>query len=265
MARKDSQPGSLDLAHADIGMVAALPIEVAPFMDRCERVRKYRGNGLTFRGGRYDTIKVACVEGGMGFARARTATQAMIDVHSPSWVLSVGFAGALSADLKCGDIVMATSICDTHGQELFVDMKMEANPQAGLHVGRIVTSDQVVRLVSEKQELGRQYQALAVDLESLAVAQVCRDRKVRFLAIRVISDDLSADLPKEILSIVGPTGVVRFGAALGALWKRPGSAKDLWNMRGNANDAATRLATFLDGIVIQLHKVTCAEQKASPN
>jgi adenosylhomocysteine nucleosidase len=245
-----------DLAHADIGLVAALPIEISAFMDRCEKVRKYKGNGLTFRGGKYDQIKIACVEGGMGFARARIATQALIDAHSPAFVLSVGFSGALNADLKFGDIVIANAIGDVHGQQLFLDLKMESDPVGGLYVGKILTADHLVRTVDEKRELGAQHQALAVDLESLAVAQVCRDAKVRFMAIRVISDDLTADLPPEILSVVGATGAVRIGAAIGAIWKRPGSATDMWKLRDHALRAATKLATFLDGVVVQLHKAS---------
>ncbi len=244
---------SVDLAHADIGLVAALPIEVAAFMDRCDRVKKYKGNGLVFRGGKYDQIKIACVEGGMGFARARTATQALIDAHSPGWILSVGFSGALHEEMHCGDIVMANAICDTHGQQLFVDLKMQSNPQAGLYVGKVLTVDHVVRSVDEKRELAAKYEAIACDLESLAVAQVCRDSKVKFMAIRVISDDLTADLPPEILSVVGATGAVRIGAALGALWKRPSSVGDMWKLRDHANKAAVKLATFLDGVVLQLH------------
>lgn len=245
---------SEDLAHADVGLVAALGMEVSAFMDRCERVKRYKGNGLVFRGGRYDNIRIACVEGGMGFARARTATQALIDAHSPAWILSVGFSGALHEDLRFGDIVIANGICDQHGQQLFLDLKMASDPQKGLHVGKLLTTDHIVRTVQEKRELGAQYEALAVDLESLAVAQVCRASKVRFMAVRVISDDLTADLPPEILSVVGATGAVRIGAALGAIWKRPGSATEMWKLRDHATQAAGRLATFLDGVVVQLHK-----------
>lgn len=241
-----------DLAHADIGLVAALAIETSAFLERCEKVKKYNASGLTFRGGRYDQVKIASVDGGMGFAKARAATQAMIETHTPRWVLSVGFSGALSPEVQCGDIVMANSIVDTHGQELFVDLNMAANPKSGLHVGRILTIDHIVRTVAEKQELGAQYGAIAVDLESLAVAQVCRDAKTRFMAIRVISDDLAADLPPEILSVVGATGAVRIGAALSAVWKRPGSVSDMWKLREKAHQAARRLATFLDGVVTQL-------------
>ena len=243
-----------DLAHADIGIVCALPMELRPFLDRCARVSNYTGGNFTFRGGRYDDIKVAIVESGMGFARARRATQALIDAHTPHWVLASGFCGALQPGVNIGDIVMADSIVDLHGHELKVDIGMRPDPKRGLHVGRIVTSDELVRTVAEKQELGETYQAVAVDMESLAVAQICRETKTRFVCVRAISDDLSEDLPPEVLAIMGSTGSTRLGAAVGAMWKRFGSVKDIWRLRENAAQAADRLATFLDGVVTQLYE-----------
>jgi adenosylhomocysteine nucleosidase len=111
----------------------------------------------------------------------------------------------------------------------------------------------MVRRVDDKRKMAADLNAVAVDMESMAVAQVCRDTNTRFLAVRVISDDLSTDLPIEILSVVGSTGSMRVGAALGSIWKRPGSVVDMWKLRENANAAANRLATFLDGVVTQLY------------
>ena len=243
----------VDTSHADIGIVCALSIELGAFLDRCQRVKKYVGSNFVFRGGRYDNIRIVVVESGTGFARARRATQALIDAHSPKWILSSGFAGAIVPTVKIGDIVVANSIVDTHGQTLVIDVAFPADPARGLHIGRILTSDAIVRLVSEKQHLAAHLGAIAVDMESLAVAQVCREQGVRCLSIRSISDDLTSDLPPEVLSLIGPTGTTRFGAALGAVFRRPESVRDMWKLRQSAHFAAGRLATFLDGIVIQLY------------
>ncbi|MBI1314166.1 5'-methylthioadenosine nucleosidase [bacterium] len=243
---------STDYSHADIGIVAALPMELSAFLGRCERPNRYKAGGLVFRGGRYDGIRVAVVEAGMGFVRARKATSALIDGHSPDWVLSCGFSGALLPEMQIGQIVMANSIVDQHGQELRQTLNAASNPAGGLYVGRILTADEMIRTVDEKRELAEKHGAIAVDLESLAVAQIARERHKNFMAIRVISDDMSADLPPEVLSVVGSTGAIRFGAALGSLVKRPESAKEMWHLRGNAKAAAESLATFLDGVVHQL-------------
>ncbi|HUG93591.1 MAG TPA: 5'-methylthioadenosine nucleosidase [Planctomycetaceae bacterium] len=251
-----SQPDApaSDAAHADVGIVCALARELAPLLDRCEKVRKYTGGQFVFRGGRYDQVRVAVVESGMGFARARRATQALLDAHTPRWILACGYSGALRPGINVGDIVVADSIVDTHGQELTVDLHMPTEGQKGLHRGRFVTSDELVRTVVEKQQLAERHNAIAVDMESLAVAQVCRESGKPFLAVRVISDDLSADLPPEVLSVFGSSGTLRVGAIVGSLWKRPSSVKDLWRLREQANFAAGRLATFLDGVLVQLYR-----------
>ncbi|HLQ46746.1 MAG TPA: hypothetical protein VK137_18525, partial [Planctomycetaceae bacterium] len=249
----ESCPQSTDLAHAEVGIVCALPIELGAFLDRCEKVKKYTGGEFVFRGGFYDGIRVVVVEAGMGFARARRATQALLDGHSPEWLLSCGFSGALRPEISVGSIVVADSIADQHGHCLQIDLHMPADPARQLFVGRLLTSDELVRTIERKRQLGERHSALAVDLESLAIAQVAREAKKRFVAVRVISDDLSADLPPEALSVVGETGSVRLGAAVGAIWKRPAAVKDLWRLREQAQSAAERLATFLDGVILQLH------------
>jgi len=188
----ESNTPTEDKTHADIGITCALPIEIGAFLDRCDRVRKYSGGEFTFRGGVYGDIRVAIVQTGLGFERARRATQALVDAHSPKWILSCGFSGALLPEMAIGDIVLANSIVDTHGHEFTLDLNMPEDRDKGLYVGRFVTADEMVRTVEEKRTLHERHTAIAVDMESLAVAQVCRDTKTRFMSVRTISDDMSA-------------------------------------------------------------------------
>ena len=236
-----------DSVHAHIGIVSALPIEMAAFLRGCDRVRKNSGGEFTFRGGRIRDIRIAS---GMGFARARRATTSLIEAHTPEWILSCGFSGALRPGIEVGHIVVADSIVDTHGNDASIAFSMPE--REGVHVGRIVMADEFVTKSDDKQQLGETYDALAVDLESLAVAQVCRELKRRFLAIRAISDDMSTDLPPEILSVIGATGSLRLGAALGAIWQRQGAVGELWKLRENAHRAADRLAAFVYDIATKL-------------
>ena len=249
----DTEPPP-DFTHADVGFVHATGMELAPFLDRCDRVKKYTGGDFTFRGGLFGQIRIALAESGMGPKPARRAAQALIDGHSPRWIISAGFSGALDPQMKVGDIVVGNSIVDAVGTELKIDMQMPANPAAGLYVGKLLMVDRIIRSVAEKKSLAEQLGAIAVDMESLAVAQVCHDSKTRFLAVRVISDDMSADLAPELASVVGSSGTVRLGAVAGAIFKRFGSVKDLWRLREQGIGAADRLATFLEGVVTQLYE-----------
>lgn len=241
-----------DYRHADIAIAAALPIELSDFLSRCVRVNKYTGGDFVFRGGKYDGIRIATVESGLGYARARRAATALVETHTPKWLLSCGFAGALQDGMQVGNIVMVNSIVDQHGHEMNFDLKVAANEAGGLYVGRLLTADQMIRTVVEKKALAEKHAAIAIDMETLAVAQVAKEHKIGFMAIRVISDDLSADLPPEVLSVVGDTGAVRVGAVLSSFVKRPGSVKDMWHLRQSAQHAAKNLAVFLDGVVHQL-------------
>jgi adenosylhomocysteine nucleosidase len=249
-------PPAADPAHADIGIVCALKLEITPFLERCDRVRKYTGGDFTFRGGftgrDYD-IRIVTVEAGAGLERARRATQALLDAHTPRWVISAGFSGALQPHLMVGDLVIGNSIVGLGGEELTIDLRMAPDVQRGWHVGRLLSVGQIVRTVAEKQQLAEQTAAWAVDMETLAVAQTCAERRTRFLAVRAISDDMTADLPSEVLSVFGSTGTLRAGAIAGAVWKRPGSIKLMWQLRERAVNAAERLATFLSTIVPTLY------------
>ena len=78
-------------------------------------------------------------------------------------------------------------------------------------------------------------------MESAAVAAVCREKLVRFLSVRVISDDAHTDLPREVASVIAH-GELSRGCALRAVWQRPSSVKDFWKLYEHALEAADRLA-----------------------
>jgi adenosylhomocysteine nucleosidase len=233
---------------ADIGVVAALAIEVAPLLARLERVRKYSGPRFSVVEGECAGKLVAVVLSGAGRARAQRGAEILLDGHRPRWIVSAGFGGALDPSLKRNDIVLASEVVNLEGRKFAIDLAVPpGSGSEGLRSGRLLTVDEIVRTAAEKAELRRKYEADVVDMETSAVAALCGDRGVRFLAIRVVSDDARVDLPPEILTILGRSGGLRLGATVGALWKRPSSVKDLLALRQHAVEAAARLSTFLVG------------------
>lgn len=231
-------------ASADVGVVAATSIEVAPWLDRLADVRKYAGPRFTVIEGVCAGKLVVLVLTGMGRARAQRGAELLLDGHRPRWIVSAGFGGALDPTLKRNDIVLPTEVVNLEGGRFSVDLAVPSGSE-GLRTGRLLTVDDFVRKASEKAELRAKTGADVVDMETSAVAALCGERGVKFLPVRVISDEAGVDLPPEILAIVGPTGGLRLGATIGALWKRPSSVKDLLGLRQHANEAAARLASFL--------------------
>ena len=237
---------------ADVGIVAAMSVEVGFLLDRLGKLRKYVGPRYTVHEGVYEGRIVALVVGGLGRAAARQATQVLLDGHRPRWVVSAGFAGGLDPALKRYDAVMPCEVIDLQGTCLRLDLSVPHEPNSRLRTGRLLTVDAIVRTAAEKEQLRTQYSADVVDMETSAVAAICAERAVRFLSIRVISDEAGVDLPKEIASLMTRSGSYRVGAALRAIWNRPSSLKDFWALHEHAQEAADKLAEITIGAIAQL-------------
>jgi adenosylhomocysteine nucleosidase len=237
----------------DFGIVFALAAEAGGLLDLLEDVAVTRGHEITVRQGRLHGRSVVLVESGPGRERAARATHALLDAHRPPRVVSAGFAGGLDPALCHGDLVLADTIVDCQGQDAPLLLE-EAAPMVpdtfSCRVGRLLAVDRIIRLPSEKRELGVKHQALACDMESLAVAEVCRQRGVPLLAVRAISDTADEELPADIEKLLAQaSGPARWGTAIGSILRRPSSLKDLLRLRHRAIEASDRLAKFLAEII----------------
>ncbi len=239
-----------------LGVVFALGIEAGGLEDLLTDVVTTRGRGFVVRQGALKDRQVALILSGAGRPAAAKATEALITGHRPGWVLAAGLAGGLNPKLHRGDILLADHLVDTAGNQLALDLKLDLAALCrtpGAHVGRLLTADSVVRRPDEKCPLGRLHDAMAVDMESFAVAEVCRRHQVRFLAVRVINDAVDDELPPDVENLLAQkTGPARLGAAVGAVWRRPASFKDIYQLKENALLCSDRLGKFLARLIEQL-------------
>ena len=113
----------------------------------------------------------------------------------------------------------------------------------------------MIARAAEKAELRREHQADLLDMETSAVALVARERAVRFLGVRVISDDASAELPPEVARLLTQTGSYRVGVAMRAVWDRPSALKDFWTLHSRAMEASDRLARCIKRVLELLPEV----------
>ena len=232
-------------APADVGIVAALSMEVGVLTDGLKRIRKYQTASLPIIEGEHDGKIVAVVIAGPGRTAARRATELLIAGHRPSRIISAGFAGALNPTLNRNDLALPEEIRDLDGGH-FPIVRPETLGAGIRHLtGRLLTVDRLILDSAEKAELHRTSGADLVDMESSAVAAVCGEKLVRFLSVRVISDDARTDLPREVAALLVRSGSYRVGAAVRAIWNRPASLKDFWALHERALEAADRLAKFV--------------------
>jgi adenosylhomocysteine nucleosidase len=243
-------------SQVDFGVVFALSQESGCFVDMLSQVRVTRGDGFTVRRGRVGELEVVVVESGPGRQRAAKAAHALIDAYRPRFVVSSGFAGGLDPRIKLHDLIVADSLCDADKREIALDpaaIVPRLDEVQNLHRGRLLTMDRIIALSEEKRQLGIQHQALAVDMESFAVAEVCRERAVPILVVRAISDAVDDELPPDIGRLLSrKTFAGQLGAAVGSVFRRPGAMKDLFHLHQNALEACGRLASFLAHLTSQI-------------
>jgi adenosylhomocysteine nucleosidase len=94
---------------------------------------------------------------------------------------------------------------------------------AGAIAGVIVSEGAVVETASAKRELGTRTGALAVDMETAAMAGAAQEAGVPVVALRVISDPVDADMPVPMsVWFDVERQQPRVGALLAWLAKHPG-------------------------------------------
>ena len=241
----------VDRSTAHVGLVCTHAMELKSFLKRLDRRRKYTDRGMRFTGGFLgESIRVAVVEAGSGFAAHRQAAAVLVIEHEPAWVISAGFSSSLTNDLPPGELSLAMSVCDTHGQKMDVNCPVPASPHAGLHAHVVADTHPSTR--QQKSELAAGWKAAAVDTTSLAVAQICDSAKRRFLSIRAILDAADENIPESAVELImtPKTLPARITPArLLARFRKPPEFRE-WEDR--ATTLSLRLSRFLVGVVEQI-------------
>lgn len=256
MSGERAGPPPEGLPPCDVAFVLGTEVEAEGLAKRLQDKVTTRCVNFVEHMGRWCDRQVIVAECGVGAAAAQQATADVIAMHRPAWVVSAGFAAALGDDLKRGHILMADRVVDLQHHELAIGLQMdrhvvEATP--GLHAGRLLTVDRLVHKPEQKRALGREYDALACDMETRAIAEACSRAQVRFLSVRVISDGIDDRWPPEIQALSDQKSWAgKLGAVTGAMFNRPSWVKDWFRLQEEAERASTRLAKFCAGMVQQL-------------
>jgi adenosylhomocysteine nucleosidase len=235
---------------ADIGIVAAMAIEVSPLLDQLKNIRKYAAKGQKIIEGSLDGKLIVVVLTGMGRARAQRGAERLIDGHRPRWIISPGFAGGLNPSIPRLALRLPVEVANIEGNVFPIEWPAGIEIPAKLErSGRLLTVDEIYLKAAQKAKLHEDHHADLLDMETSSVAAYCLQRNVRFLSLRIVSDDANTDLPPEILSIVGDSGSYRVGAAIGAIWKRPASLKELLKLQAQTGETADLLCKALRSLI----------------
>ena len=154
---------------------------------------------------RFGGPDIRLVRAGIGKVNAAISTIELIRRYSPDCIINTGVAGGLDNCLDIMDVVTADRICyhdvwcgygnaagQVQGLPVYFNCDKDLVDSArefSNHVGLLCSGDQFI----DSREKGRAIkdafpEALAVDMESAAIAQVCLLDSIPFLTMRVISD-----------------------------------------------------------------------------
>ncbi len=131
---------------------------------------------------------------GMGKRRTRRRVREALSKGGVNLVVSAGFSGGVRPGLKAGDLIMASEVYDRESRRRWVSSALPSRLRDRAAVGNFVTVDKVVSDPREKEELGRKFNAVGVDMETSAVAETADALGVPWVALRVILDPVESRL-----------------------------------------------------------------------
>jgi adenosylhomocysteine nucleosidase len=176
-----------------VGVVAALEAE-ARTLGRAVR----RRDGLwSLTGGALLSV------GGMGSDLAAIAARRLADAGA-SGLMSFGMAGGLDPGLSAGSVVLPHEVISYDGARFRTTEAWREPLSLAIACGRpiaegaLLTSPEPIAAVEDKAAAFRDTGAVAVDMESVSVAEVAAARGLPFIALRVIVDTAADALPRAV-------------------------------------------------------------------
>jgi len=178
------------------GVVAALEAEARTLGPRVER-----HDGLWSLG---DGTLLAV--SGMGGAPAAIAARRLAGAGVMG-LMSFGLAGGLDPDLPAGCLVLPGEVISGDGVRFVTNdawrerIRSAVGPRTPVAAGKLLSSKTVIDLVADKAAAFRDTGAGAVDMESLAIAEVAAAHGLPFVVLRVIVDTAADVLPRTVLAV----------------------------------------------------------------
>lgn len=165
-------------------------------------------NSSTWQGRLYGN-KVIIRLTGIGKVNAAMTAQRLISEYKVSRLYNFGVAGGISAKVVIGDIVCATRTAQSDFDLTILGLKkgqmwetrkrflpavydkksvLSLQKKYPIKFGTVVSADQFVADRKAVLQIGREFKALAKDMEAAAINQVCHANKIHFTAVKGICD-----------------------------------------------------------------------------
>src|SRR5688572_4106812 len=211
-----------------LAIVSAMREELSAVLALMPDEQRQVVGGREFWVGHLHGQEVVAVLSRIGKVAAATTATVLIERFGVQRIVFTGVAGGLGPGVKVGDVVVADSFLqhDLDASPIFpkyevplyglsrfgtdaqlsgrlADAVRQALPGVALHRGLVLSGDRFVATTGESRALQSALpEALAVEMEGAAFAQVCHDYGVPFAAVRTISDRADDEAHGDFMTFI---------------------------------------------------------------
>ena len=199
-----------------IAIMGAMPEEVAPILEKLGEYKTTQYAGNKYYETSYKGVDIVVAYSKIGKVFSTLTATTMIEHFGCDKLLFSGVAGAVSPDLKVGDLVVATKLSqhdlditafghpfgfvpegsvfvEADKNMLELSKKVASSMGKSVKEGIIATGDQFVANEDRKNWILETFDASALEMEGGSVAVVCNALNVPFFILRSISDAADMD------------------------------------------------------------------------
>ncbi|MBB4265118.1 hypothetical protein [Roseospira visakhapatnamensis] len=199
-------------------------------------------------------LRTRCL--GPGPDTAEAAARALL-AEGAGALVSAGICGALDPALRPGDVILPVRVADRHQEArawpvdapwhgaAMARLAADVRPSTGVLLG----SDRAVASVEGKRHLAARTGAVAVDMESHAVARVAAAAGVPFLVLRTVADTAGDALPPWLAGMLNRDGTPNAGVALRRLLAGPWRLAGLLRLAARSRAAERALTAAAPALV----------------
>jgi len=156
-----------------------------------------------------------CVSG-IGYTSSLNATKELIKLNVDA-LISWGIAGATCNSVNTGDLILAESVVCEYRERIYnassdwykkIIYHFDSS-LSNILKGSVVSTNDICSTSEKKIELFKKTGALAIDMESAAMAEVAIDNNIDFIVIRAIADNASLNIPEALIKNIDGFGRVK--------------------------------------------------------
>jgi len=206
-----------------------------------------------------DTVLV--IYSGAGSKNAQAAAERLI-AQGVTGLISWGCAAGLAPTLKPGDLLLADSLLDHAQKPVHFNLDWQQQSKVILsatlpvQTGCLLESQQLVSSPDAKKQLHIDTHAAALDMESVAIANLAWQHQLPFLVIRAVADPVTMRLPNAVQHALNEQGDVVLSKLGWFLIAHPSELWGLIKLGLNFNAAKKTLSQ----VSKQLNLITAQEK-----